>query len=194
MSWWNALWKSEDKSDKKNSPKLIFKNGRVMFHCTDCGHINGLVLSEVDRLVGRCVLCDSCRMISHIPGSVLWKKQPDDFEITPGTRQKIADFPEWYTQHPITKELLASGHSSYHIHYGLWAFCSKCYYEYEHQILSTFVNVIKIKGFIFNAHSAKSASDMDGLLNNSCPNCGHDSVIVLVGKIPVFVREKIAAL
>jgi hypothetical protein len=177
----------EKKKPVKGFNKIVtesyYADDDMAFVCISCNSAVGFPLQIVDKFVGKCIQCEKCENLSHVPGAARLnrgrKGKITNIEIVAGEKMKITDFPNWYFENPLVKDMIANGKSEIHNHYGLYAYCAKCTYEYEHHILAQFALASQAAGSVFNASSQKSAKDMNALHASQCPQCSNSNIVVI---------------
>jgi len=180
---------------------VVIKSGMLLFKCPTCPSNINVPLQNIDPIVGISVLCSNCKNISHVPGMYKTEPKPAGMRITGGIRVPIANFSDWYYEHPYIASLIKDRQSDLLFDYGLWAFCNTCHHQYASTVLNyfamaqvTYFSNPNFKGdFVFNAQSPESASDMDALRSGHCSHCQDKNLIVIVTEIPDYISTIITS-
>lgn len=160
----------------------------IHFNCPICESLIEYSDSRVDPFHGKFFQCHKCKIISHVSGGTIFGPHC----ATACILLPISNWSEWYYNHPMTK----NENMKFHDYYGLWAFCAKCYHQYQVTVLSMLATVKESLKYVngdafFKANAEKSAADMKALIAGKCPTCEHDTVMAVMTDIPDHVHQEI---
>ncbi len=188
--------KNKDDSSKivntnPTATDATFEGRSLVFKCPTCKGTNRIALSDIKPMIGVFVLCETCKNVSHVPSEYSTTPKPTGLEITGSLPVSISKFGDWYFSHPLIDVLIKAGQSNLLADYGLWAFCANCYHQYEKTVLPSFPIMHGVGSGLYLTRTAESTQDMNALLSGHCPSCSHDILLVIVAKIPEYVRNAI---
>jgi len=179
------------------SHECIVSETQLIFFCPTCNGSVTVNTQQIHPVIGVNAICPGCGNVAHVPGSYRAEPVPSDIQITFGVKVPISRYVDWLFSHSTVSSLKQNGELDLlYSNYGLWAFCSECYYKYSPIVLAYTYPLYRMSkdtaGFLLSSSRPEPMKEILALHEGHCPSCSSEQMIIIVADIPDNIRAIIA--